>query len=165
MVVQTSSAGLGLHTPALLQVIMTGITGKSPSAHCKVTVSPSDVPVVDIILTLGGNNGHSQQPRKFNYNHKTITVTIIPSLGGGVEHILCAGSGTHEPLLAHADTPSLCGSSPGSQLKLMLAPSVVSEKGLKMTPATIEGSEQFTIDIIMHTLVLIINESNQPDLN
>ncbi len=35
-------------------------------------------------------------------------------------------------------------SSPGSQLKLMLAPSVVSEKGLKMIPATGEGSEQFT---------------------
>ncbi len=73
------------------------------------------------------------------------------SLGGGavgVEHILCAGSGTHEPLLEHTDTSSLCGSSPGSQLKLMLAPSVVSEKGLKVTPATGEGSEQFTIRII-----------------
>ncbi len=72
---------------------------------------------------------------------------IIHSLGGGgggVEHILCAGSGTHEPLLEHTDTSSLCGSSPGSQLKLMLAPSVVSEKGLKVTPATGEGSEQFT---------------------
>ncbi len=56
-VVQTSSAGSGLHTPALLQVIMTGITGKSPSTHCKVTVSPSVVPVVDTILTLGGNTG------------------------------------------------------------------------------------------------------------
>ncbi len=66
------------------------------------------------------------------------------SLGGGVEHILCAGSGTHEPLLEHTDTSSLCGSSTGSQLKLMLAPSVVSEKGLKVTPVAGEGSEQFT---------------------
>ncbi len=66
------------------------------------------------------------------------------SLGGGVEHILCAGSGTHEPLLEHTDTSSLCGSSPGPQMKLMLAPSVVSEKGLKVTPATGEGSKQFT---------------------
>ncbi len=57
LVVQTSSAGLGLHTPALLQVIMTGITGKSPSSHCKDTVSPSVVPVVDITLTLGDNTG------------------------------------------------------------------------------------------------------------
>ena len=54
---QTSSAGLGLHTPALLQVIKTGITGKSPSLHCKVTVSPSVVPVVDTTLTLGDNTG------------------------------------------------------------------------------------------------------------
>ncbi len=69
------------------------------------------------------------------------------SLGGGVEHILCAGSGTHEPLLEHTDTSSLSATSPGSQLKLMLAPSVVSEKGLKVTPATGEGSEQFTIII------------------
>ncbi len=65
-------------------------------------------------------------------------------LGVGVEHILCDGSGTHEPLLKHTDTSSLCGSSPGSQLKLMLAPSVVSEKGLKVIPAAGEGSEQFT---------------------
>ncbi len=57
LVVQTSSAGLGLHTPALLQVIMTSITGKSPSSHCKVTVSPSVVPVVDTTLTLGDNTG------------------------------------------------------------------------------------------------------------
>ncbi len=74
------------------------------------------------------------------------------SLGGGAvggEHILCAGSGTHEPLLEHTDTYSLCGSSPGSQLKLMLAPSVVSEKGLKVTPAPGEGPEQFTIIIII----------------
>ena len=66
------------------------------------------------------------------------------SLGGGVEHILCAGSGTHEPLLEHTDTSTLCGSSPGSQLKLMLAPSVVSEEGLKVTPAPGKGPEQFT---------------------
>ncbi len=70
------------------------------------------------------------------------------SLVVGVEHILCAGSGTHEPLLEHTDISSLCGSSPGSQLKLMLAPSVVSEKGLKVTPATGEGSEQFTTVLI-----------------
>ncbi len=57
LVVQTSSVGSGLHTPALLQVIMTGITGKSPSSHCKVTVSPSVVPVVDTTLTLGDNTG------------------------------------------------------------------------------------------------------------
>ncbi len=55
LVVQTSSAGLGLHTLALLQVIMTGITGKSPSSHCKVTVSPSVI--VDTTLTLGDNTG------------------------------------------------------------------------------------------------------------
>ncbi len=76
---------------------------------------------------------------------------IIPLLEGGVEHILCAGLGTHEPLLEHTDTSSLCGSSPGSQLKLMLAPSVVSEKGLNVTPATGEGSEhaeQFTNIIV-----------------
>ncbi len=59
-------------------------------------------------------------------------------------HILFAGSGTHKPLLEHTDTLSLCGSSPGSQLKLMLAPLVVSEKRPKETPATGEGSEQFT---------------------
>ncbi len=58
---QTNSAGLGLHrvhTPALSQVIMTGITGKSPSAHCKVTVSPSVVPVVDTTqeITLADHN-------------------------------------------------------------------------------------------------------------
>ncbi len=57
---QTSSAGLGLHTPALLQVIMTGITGKSPSTHSKVTVSPSVVPVNDTTLTLGDNTGRPQ---------------------------------------------------------------------------------------------------------
>ncbi len=66
MALHTNSAGLGLHTPALLQVIMTGITGKSPSAHFKVTVSPSVVPVVDIRKTLEDNTGHGQQPRKFN---------------------------------------------------------------------------------------------------
>ncbi len=84
-------------------------------------------------------------------------MTIIPSLGGGVEHILCAGSGTHEPLLAHADTSPLCGSSPGSQLKLMLTPSVVSEKGLKVTPATGEGSEQLTIrrQIIITNIIIM----------
>ena len=54
LVVQTSSVGLGLHIPALLHVIMTGITGKSPSSHCKDTVSPS---VVDTTLTLGDNTG------------------------------------------------------------------------------------------------------------
>ncbi len=54
---QTNSAGLRLHIPALLQVIMTVITGKSPSSHCKVTVSPSAVPVVDTTLTLGDNTG------------------------------------------------------------------------------------------------------------
>ncbi len=57
LTLQTNSAGLGLHTPALLQVIMTGITGKSPSSHCKVTVSPSVVPVVDTTLTLEDNTG------------------------------------------------------------------------------------------------------------
>ncbi len=31
--------------------------GKSPSSHCKVTVSPSVVPVVDTTLTLGVNTG------------------------------------------------------------------------------------------------------------
>ncbi len=101
MVLHTNSAGSGLHTPALLQVIKTGITGKSPSSHCKVTVSPSVVPVVDITLTLGDNTGRPQS-RKTNYNHKTTTVTIIHSLGSGggrAEHILCAGSGAHEPLL------------------------------------------------------------------
>ncbi len=57
MTMQINSTGLGLHTPALLQVIMTGITGKSPSSHCKVPVSPSVVPVVDTTLTLGDNTG------------------------------------------------------------------------------------------------------------
>ncbi len=57
MALHTNSAELGLHTLALVQVIMTGITGKSPSSHCKVTVSPSDVPVVDITLTLGAKTG------------------------------------------------------------------------------------------------------------
>ncbi len=86
-------------------------------------------------------------------------LTLFPPLwhyslvGGevGIEHILCAGSGTHEPLLEHTDTSSLCGSSPGSQLKLMLAASVVSEKGLKVTPATGEGSEQFTT-VLLNTV-------------
>ncbi len=79
------------------------------------------------------------------YNPSAPKVHSLGGGVGGVEHFLCAGSGTHEPLLEHADTSSLCGSSPGSQLKLMLAPSVVSEKGPKVTPTTEEGSEQFTI--------------------
>ncbi len=45
-------------------------------------------------------------------NNKTIPLHIV----GGVEHILFAESGTHEPFLEHTDTSSLCGSSPGSQL-------------------------------------------------
>ncbi len=57
MTVQTNSAGSGLHAPAQLQVCMIGITGKSPSSHCKVTVSPSVVPVIDTTLTLGDNTG------------------------------------------------------------------------------------------------------------
>ncbi len=91
-----------------------------------------------------------------NQNLKVLKQLWLYLLGGGpvgIKHILCAGSGTHEPLLEHTDTSSLCGSSPGSQLKLMLAPSVVSEKGLKVTPATGEGSEQFTtvqIDTSIH---------------
>ncbi len=55
--VQTNSAGSGLHTPERLQVIMRVNAGKSPSSHCKVTVSPSVVPVVDTTLTLGDNTG------------------------------------------------------------------------------------------------------------
>ena len=47
-----------------------------------------------------------------------IISRLCYSLGVGVEHILCDGSGTHEPLLEHTDTSSLCGSSPGTQLKL-----------------------------------------------
>ncbi len=57
MALQTSSAGSGLQTLALLQVIRTGMTGRSPSSHCKVTVSPSVVPVGAITLTLGDNTG------------------------------------------------------------------------------------------------------------
>ncbi len=68
--VQTNSAGSGLHTPERWQEITRGNTGKSPSLHWKVTVSPSVVPVVDTTLTLGDNNGWPQS-RKFNYNHKT----------------------------------------------------------------------------------------------
>ncbi len=84
------------------------------------------------------------------------------SLGGGgvgAEHILCTGAGTHEPLLEHTDTSSLCGSSPCSQLKLMLAPSVVSEKGLKVTPALGEGSEQFTT--VLLRMIKHLNRGNK----
>ncbi len=51
--VQTNSAGSGFHTPERLQEI----TRDNPSSHCKVTVSPSVVPVVDTTLTLGDNTG------------------------------------------------------------------------------------------------------------
>ena len=63
-VVHCTSAGFGVHWPVLLQVLVMGSEGNSPSSHWKVTVAPSVVLDTALTTTLEGNSGWPQSTSK-----------------------------------------------------------------------------------------------------
>ena len=54
------SSGFGVHWPVLLQVLVMGSEGNSPSSHWKVTVAPSVVLDTALTTPLEGNSGWPQ---------------------------------------------------------------------------------------------------------
>ena len=66
------SAGLGSHCPGvsvcsvLVQVLVVGPEGTSPSSHWKVAIAPTVVPDTVVLVELGGNSGAPQSTIDIN---------------------------------------------------------------------------------------------------
>ena len=58
-----------VHKPVLLQVLVMGSEGNSPSSHWKVTVAPSVVLDTALTTPLEGNSGWPQSTRKPIMHH------------------------------------------------------------------------------------------------